>query len=165
MLTSRRRERPAPERQAFAVLGQSNILIVDDDIDYSCLVRIAFQEAQVTNPIEVLKDGWSAVQHLNALISAHTPQNESLPSLILLDLGMPKISGLEVLSWIRSQSDFAAIPVLVFTGIEAEAERVQAMQAGATWMYVKPSSYRELVRQIEQIRDTYLEPREIAHAL
>jgi DNA-binding response OmpR family regulator len=144
--------------------GQSSILIVDDDMDYSCLVRVAFQDAHVTNPVEVLNDGWSAVKHLNTVRNAHTTDNDGLPILILLDLAMPKLSGLEVLNWIRSQPELAAIPVLVFTGIEAGTERMRAMQSGAASMYVKPSSYRELVRQIEEIRDSYLEPREVAHA-
>jgi DNA-binding response OmpR family regulator len=139
-------------------------LIIDDDANYSCLLLVAFQEAHVENPIAVINDGWKAVNHLKSLAAGSLSHLGNTPALVLLDLRMPKVSGLEVLRWIRSEPGLAGVPVMVFTGMEAGDEQAQAMELGATSFHVKPFSYRELVQQVASIRDCYLEPQQLAKA-
>jgi len=78
---------------------------------------------------------------------------------------MPKLSGLDVLRSIRSEPHLANVPVIIFTGLErGEEERSNALKLGATSLHVKPSSYRELVREAQELRENYLETHELKNA-
>lgn len=140
------------------------ILIIDDDIDYSCLLELALLEAQVKHPIMLIHDGGAALVYLRQVVAKHRLAADSIPALVLLDLRMPKVGGLEVLRWIRSEPLFAETPVAVFTGVEADDEQSQAMALGASSLQVKPFSYRELVDTARSLRDHYLDGRVLKHA-
>jgi two-component system response regulator len=143
------------------VFGDGSILIIDDDLDYSCLLHLALLEAQVSNPIEVINDSLAAVDYLRG----RSAQARHIPVLVLLDLKMPKVSGLEVLRSIRREPYLANVPVIIFTGLErGEEERSNALKLGATSLHVKPFSYRELVREAQELRKNYLETHELKHA-
>lgn len=142
----------------------SRILIVDDDVDYASLLQIAFQEAGVGNPIEVFHDGGEAVDYLSKPVPSDQHLPEDVPALVLLDLKLPRLNGLEVLRWIRQQPRLASVPVLLFTGAETETTESHAIELGAAALRVKPFSYRELMGEVERIRDGYLEPRQLSKA-
>ncbi len=138
------------------------ILIVDDDADYSCLMQVALHEAQITNRVEVLPDGDAAVTYLGQL--PVRCQNSRFPALMLLDLKLPGLNGLEVLRWMREQPQLTGIPVILFTGSQDSQSQGQALALGAASLRVKPFSFNELVREVLAIRDNYLQPQEIRHA-
>ena len=140
------------------------ILVIDDDEDYSCLVEIAFQEAGVDYPMELAQDGWQAVDYLSRTAPENADATAAIPSLVLLDLRMPGITGLEVLRWIRSQPYLNDVPVVVFTGLEAGEEPSQAFDLGATSLRLKPFAYRELVEEAKHLNEMYLEAHEVRHA-
>ena len=144
-----------------SVKDNQAIVIVDDDRDYSCLLEAAFQELQVPNPIAILDDGWAAV---NFLKQADASQPIEIPALVLLDVRMPGLGGFEVLRWLRRQQQFQGVPVVVFTGAQQDHEGARAIASGAAAFYVKPFSYRELVRQAAGLRDAYLSAGELKHA-
>ena len=132
------------------------IIIIDDDVDYSCLLQIAFNEVGVGNPIELIHDACVAVRYFKQFEPGAKPLREPHPALVLLDLRMPKIGGLEMLRWIRKEPRLKQMPVAVFTGVETNEELSQAMAAGASSIHVKPFSYRELVESARSLRDRYL---------
>lgn len=142
--------------------GGSTILIIDDDVDYACLLQVAFEETRISRPIELVHDGGAALERLGP--SACKNVDGSLPCLILLDLRMPGISGLEVLGWIRHQEHLAQIPVVVFTGLEAGKESIQAAALGASAIHVKPFSYKELINEVKGLREAYLDEGTLKHA-
>ncbi len=141
-----------------------HILIIDDDLDYSCLLQVAFEEACVTNPTLIIHDGRSAVNYLKQMGTGGSDDADTVPALVLLDLRLPGLSGLEVLSWIRGEPRLAGIPVLVFTGMEGGEEPLRARELGAASLQLKPFSYRDLVQTVEAIRTHYLEPIELPKA-
>ena len=141
---------------------ENGILIIDDDVDYCCLMQLALQEAEVTNPTEAVHDGWAAIHHLEQLAPGRLAG--ILPGLILLDLRMPGLSGLEVLHWIRNQYFLKAAPVVVFTGMEDGKELAQVVAAGASSVHAKPFSYKELVLEARQLKEAYLESHVLRHA-
>src|ERR1700694_2508852 len=132
-----------------------SILVIDDDPDYLCLLQIAVQEARISYQLEIKQDGRAAVNYLQQFDSQEAVG--SPPGLILLDLRMPGVSGLEVLRWIRSQQYLDDVAVVVLTGIESEDELAQAIQLGATSFRVKPFSYRQLVQEIKDLSAIYLD--------
>jgi two-component system response regulator len=140
-----------------------SILVIDDDPDYLCLLQIAVQEARISYPLEIKQDGRAAVNYLQQFASQKAAVG-SPPGLILLDLRMPRVSGLEVLRWIRSQQYLDDVAVVVLTGIESEDELAQAIQLGATSFRVKPFSYRQLVQEIKDLSAIYLDPHEVKQA-
>ena len=142
----------------------ATILIIDDDADYSCLLELALAEARVNNPIKSIHDGSAALIYLRQVAAKSQLAVDSIPALVLLDLRMPKISGLEVLRWIRNEPRLARVPVAVFTGVEAADEQSQALALGASSLQVKPFAYRELVQTARSLRNQYLEPHELKHA-
>jgi DNA-binding response OmpR family regulator len=146
------------------IKGPRPVLIVDDDVDYSCLMQVALMEAQVNNPILVINDGCAALDYGKCSQSEYPWGNGEVPALVLLDLWMPKISGLEVLSWMRGLSRWTKVPVVVFTGVEAGDEPSQALALGASSVLMKPFTYRELVQTARELRDSYLADRILVQA-
>ena len=151
------------QREKLFVIGNQSIVIVDDDRDYSYLLQAAFQELEVQNPIALLEDGWAAVKYLEQTrTGGHEPIG--FPALVVLDLKMPRLGGLEVLRWIRRQEQLLHVPVVVVSGAEENQEGSRAIASGATAFYVKPFSYRELVQQATHLRDSYLAVTRLEHA-
>jgi DNA-binding response OmpR family regulator len=140
------------------MLDQRSILVIDDDSDYCCLLQSAFREAHVDNPIEVTSDGWTAINSLRRLASTGEP------ALVLLDLLLPRLSGVEVLRWIRSQPRLDNVPIVVFTGLEGGEETSKARALGAASLRVKPFSYHDLVQEVKKLQELYLRPQELKHA-
>lgn len=139
------------------------ILIIDDDVDYSCLLQVALLEAPVANPVEVINDGCAAMQYLKTLGNDLRTASHYL-ALVLLDLRMPKFSGLGVLRWMRSEPYLAAVPVVVCTGLEAGDEPSQALALGAATLLEKPFCYRELLSAVRNLRDRFLSHPELRQA-
>jgi CheY-like chemotaxis protein len=138
------------------------ILLIDDDVDFCCLFQIAFEEARITPGIEVIHDGWAAVENLRERLESGMPG--AVPRLILLDLRMPGFSGLEVLRWIREQSPLDPVAVVVFTGLEEAREHARAIRLGATALRLKPFAYRDLIKEAADLRDTFVEDGALKHA-
>ena len=123
------------------------ILLVEDnpmDVD---LTRRAFSRHNLANPLEVARDGKEALD----LISGWKEGNV-VPSVILLDLKLPKVSGLEVLRAIRAHPAFGTVPVVVLTSSSEDNDIHEAYSLGANSYIVKPVEFEkfiEVARQIE----------------
>jgi CheY-like chemotaxis protein len=136
--------------------GESAILLVEDDQADVMLLRQALRKAQVTNLVSVVKDGQEAIQYLSREGPyADRPKNPS-PFLVLLDLRLPKLSGFEVLEWIRDQKDLAGLVVIVMTGSDHVPDVNKAHELGANSYLVKPTSFHELVGLVKGIKDRWL---------
>ena len=122
------------------------LLIEDNPMDVD-LTRRAFIRHNVTNPLEVLRDGQEALDFLSGYKSG-----EHAPSVVLLDLKLPKVSGLEVLRAFRKHSIFGTIPVVVLTSSAEDVDIHEAYLLGANSYIVKPVDFDKFIdvaRQIE----------------
>ena len=128
------------------------ILLVEDDANDALVARRALERAGVTAPITHLQDGEEAINYLAAYTPFHDRAKHPLPSLILLDLKMPKLSGFEVLSWLQSRPELAKIPVVVLTGSMLPADRKQAQNLGAVGFEVKPVEFEQIVAIAQNIK-------------
>ncbi len=125
-----------------------NILLVEDnpmDVD---LTQRAFARRKLINTLQVARDGEEVLAHLT-----HWEAGEPVPVMILLDLKLPKISGLEVLRRIKTHPQFRLIPIIVLTTSSEEQDIQTAYQLGANSYVVKPvdfDQFTEVTRQIER---------------
>jgi len=128
---------------------QSNnpiLLVEDNPVDLDLTLR-AFAASKLANPIEVARDGEEALAFIKKW-----EQGESLPVVILLDLKLPKVNGLEVLQAIKNHPDFKTIPVVILTTSAESADVRSAYQSGANSYIIKPvdfDKFIEVARHIE----------------
>jgi len=113
------------------------------------LVRRAFKAAFIDNPLHVVRDGEEAIAYLQGEGMYSNRAENPLPSLILLDLKMPRLDGLGVLRWIRSQQGFSGTAVVILSSSDQPENIRQAYEAGATSFHVKPTSLVELERFVK----------------
>src|SRR5262245_59108944 len=121
------------------------ILLVEDREDDVFLIRRAFKDAFVTNPLHVVRDGDEAISYLKGENKYSNREEFPLPDLMLLDLKMPKIDGFEVLKWIREQPSLAALRVVVLTSSEDLHDVNRAYKLGANSFMVKPLEFHDVV--------------------
>ncbi|HZK92578.1 MAG TPA: response regulator [Prolixibacteraceae bacterium] len=116
------------------------ILIVEDNpIDLDLTLR-AFAAKKLSNPIQVARDGEEALQYME-----RWEKGELWPVVVLLDLNMPKINGLEVLQKIKSHPDFKAIPVVILTTSSESSDLQAAYRLGANSYIVKPVDFEKFL--------------------
>ena len=127
------------------------ILLVEDNPDDVELTRIAFREAKVANNLVVVSDGAEALDYLFAR-GAYAERNpDDLPSIVLLDLNLPKVDGREVLQAIRANEKTRSIPVVVLT-TSTEPFDVEASYALGVNSYIqKPVDFERFVWAVQQV--------------
>jgi CheY-like chemotaxis protein len=114
------------------------ILLVEDSEDDVFFMTRAFTAAGLLTPLARAENGQKAIEYLSGKPPYNDRTRFPLPSLVLLDLKMPFLSGFEVLRWIRSQSPCLRVPVIVFTTSNQERDVETAYELGANAYIVKP---------------------------
>jgi len=132
------------------------ILYVEDDDDDAFLVQLGFQKAAVPNPIVVVPNGREAIDYLAGTGKYSSRADEPLPCLLLLDLKMPGVTGLEVLKWIRTTPRVSTILVLMLTSSNQDADIHRAYLQGANGYLVKPSKIEDIVIMAKAVKDYWL---------
>lgn len=120
------------------MMSSPHILLVEDNEDDVILVQRSLRKAGVTAPVHVVRDGDEAIAFLERAAVA-----PSLPALVLLDLKLPRRSGLEVLAWIRAHQGLASLPVVMFTTSTQDADVGEAYRLGANSYLKKPATVQE----------------------
>ena len=124
--------------------NHSSILLVEDNPRDVELIRRAFRQARMANPINVVTDGVEAMDYLSGT-GVYTDRTQyPLPFLVLLDLNLPKVSGLEVLQWIRQQREFEKMCVVILTSSKEAADTERAYALGANSYLSKPGNFEQL---------------------
>lgn len=110
-----------------------SVVVVEDDESARVLIVRYLAKLQLCNPVRVAEDGQRAVEVLEA--------EEGVPALVLLDVGLPHRSGLEVLAWIRQQPRLASVPVVMLTGSSELDDVDRAHDLGISSYLVKPVGF------------------------
>jgi two-component system response regulator len=131
------------------------ILQVEDDPNDVFFLQHAMKKAGVANPIQVASDGREAIDYLKGAGKFADREKFPLPCLVLLDLKLPYVMGLDVLKWIRQRSGLALIVVLL-TASGEDADIAAAYRLGANGFLVKPSEASKLVDMVKAIKDFWL---------
>jgi CheY-like chemotaxis protein len=136
--------------------GSETILLADDDADDRMLVRDALADCGAANPLFCVEDGEALLAYLRQIGPYGEPGRAPRPSLILLDLNMPKKDGREALKEIKADPDLADIPVVVLTTSTAAKDMQRSYELGASSVVVKPVTYVGLVLLMQSVLDTWL---------
>jgi CheY-like chemotaxis protein len=130
-----------------------SVLLVDDDPGDVMLVREAFQDHKVGNMLSVVSDGVEALEYVRGQGSYAEAVR---PDLILLDLNLPRKSGIEVLEEIKSDPALSTILVVVLTTSEAEEDIVRAYKLHANAYITKPVDFEQFTKIVHQIDDFFI---------
>ena len=121
-----------------------SILIVEDDANDVFFLSEAIRRSEVNIPFDVVNDGQSAIEFLSKAHERMQTAAGPVPCIVLLDLNLPRRSGMEVLRWIRQESPCKMIVVVILTASNSEADMRQAYQHGANSYVVKPTDVTRL---------------------
>lgn len=127
------------------------ILLAEDDKDHVVLMQRALQKANLANPLLVVRDGEEAIQYLDGRGEFSDRRQYPLPSLLFLDLKMPKRQGLEVLGWLRGDPRFRRLPVVILTSSIEAVDIQNAYALGVDSYLVKPVQVSVLVELVKAI--------------
>jgi len=133
------------------------LLLVEDDANDIFFLKFAMESAALDNPLRVVEDGKEAIDYLSGEGRFANREAHPLPHLVLLDLRLPRISGFEVLKWIREQSHFASLPVIILTTSPLETDVEKAYALGASSYVVKPTNPITLIEILKCIKRYWLD--------
>jgi CheY-like chemotaxis protein len=149
------------------ISDRPTILLVEDDPNDVLLIQRAFRKANLANPVQVATDGDEAVAYLEGQGEFVDRSAHPLPALVLLDLKLPRRSGLEVLEWMRAQPGLRRIPVAVLTSSRESIDVNRAYDLGANSYLVKPVGIESLIEMVKALDVYWLilnEPPEVGGA-
>jgi len=132
------------------------ILLAEDDENHVLLVRRAFAKAHILNPLHVVTDGEEVIAYLKGEGPYANRAEFPLPSLLLLDLKMPRKDGFQVLEWIRSQPALSRLRVVVLTSSESIRYVNRAYDLGANSFLTKPSDFEEFLAVIRALQGYWI---------
>ncbi|CAM3630955.1 response regulator [Bordetella sputigena] len=126
------------------------ILLVEDNPNDIELTLTALRQCNIANDVIVLRDGAEALDYVYRR-GAHAGRPLGEPSVILLDLKLPKVDGLEVLERIKSDADHKQIPIVMLTSSKEERDLVRSYQSGVNSFVVKPVEFSEFFEAIRNL--------------
>ena len=141
------------------MLNDVPILLAEDDENDIFLMGRAFDRAAIPNPLFVVRNGQEAIDYLSGTGEYSKREKYALPGLLLLDLKMPWMDGFDVLKWLRKQSQFDALPVVIMTSSKLQADVDKTRQFGVYDYRVKPQNFDDLVRMLDDVRKCWLDER------
>jgi CheY-like chemotaxis protein len=139
------------EKSAKPAKKPVTVLHVDDDPNDTTLFQVACAKADVDFELKNIEDANEVIEYLSGIGKYADRTRHQMPGLVLLDLKMPKTTGLDILKWIRSQSVLKHLPVIVLSGSELKEDMHDAYAGGASSYLVKPPSFDSLVSLVKDI--------------
>lgn len=133
------------------------MLLVEDDPNDVLLLQRAFRKAKANTPLYVVSDGQAAVDYLAGRGAYADRATHPLPSLVLLDLKLPRKSGHEVLEWLRAQPMLKRLPVVLLTSSKEPMDINRAYELGANSYLVKPVAFAELLHMARALELYWLQ--------
>ena len=127
-----------------------SILLAEDNPNDVEMTLSGLAELRLANQVVVVRDGAEALDFLHSR-GKYSSRNDGNPAVILLDLKMPKVDGLEVLSEVKSNVELRAIPVVMLTSSAEESDLIKSYRLGVNAYVVKPVNYREFINAIKQV--------------
>ena len=131
--------------------SKGTILLVEDNADDEALTLRAFKKNGIANPIVVVRDGAEALDYLFARNNYQDRTPAELPAVVLLDLNLPKLGGIDVLRQIRSDERTRRLPVVVLTSSKEERDLISCYDSGANSYVKKPVDFVNFMVAVRQL--------------
>lgn len=127
------------------------VMLIEDNIDHAELVIRTLEEHRIANRVRHFADGQTALDYLFRRREFSDPETSRRPHLILLDLRLPRIDGVEVLQAIKNDDELKSIPVVILTISEAEKDVIRAYMHHANSYLVKPVGFEEFKKLMDDL--------------
>ncbi|GAA6616966.1 response regulator [Scytonema sp. NUACC26] len=137
-------------------LTEYTILVAEDDPNDAFFIQRAFQKTQLIHTLKVLEDGDAVINYLSGVGEYANRERYPLPTLLLLDIKLPRLSGLEVLEWIRQQPDLKRLLVIMLTSSDQDSDINSAYELGANSYLTKPIGIDNLQEMVNIINQYWL---------
>ena len=132
-------------------MNRKNILLVEDNPSDVKLTKRALEQNQITNELIVAEDGAEALDYLFATGRYAGREVRDLPAVVLLDLKLPRIDGLEVLKKIRANEHTRLMPVVILTSSDQEVDMIASYNLGANSYIRKPVDYKQFTDAVRTL--------------
>jgi CheY-like chemotaxis protein len=130
-----------------------DVLLVEDDPGDVLMTREVFELSPISSTLHVVSDGEQAMHFLRR---THAFTGAPRPGLILLDLNLPRLGGLEVLAEVKADQNLLTIPVVILTTSQAENDILASYQLHANAYITKPANFDQFTQAIQQVDDFFL---------
>jgi len=130
---------------------ERSILLVEDSDDDVILIQRALRKGGITAPIHIARDGEEALAYFEGTGKFFRAPRLPLPTLVLLDLKLPRKNGLEVLQWVRGHRTLATLPIVVFTTSTEPSDLERAYALGANSYLKKPVTLNETTELLKTV--------------
>lgn len=132
------------------------IMVVEDEENDFYLLERAFKKNKITNPIQWMKDSMEALHYLKGEGIYANRKEFPFPEIVILDLKTPRMTGLELLAWIRDHPECRVIPTIIMSSSKQDSDVQKAYELGANTYFVKPSDFQTLVEMTKSLHDYWL---------
>ncbi|MBI5593651.1 MAG: response regulator [Deltaproteobacteria bacterium] len=128
-----------------------SILLVEDNPQDEMLILRALRKINLANQVDVARDGQQAVDYLFRQGEFVARAGSDLPTVVLLDIGLPRLSGLEVLERLRADRRTRLLPVVILTSSDEERDRLKSYESGANSFVRKPLDFKEFAETVARL--------------
>lgn len=132
------------------------VLYAENDENDAFIMRLCWKRVPVNHALHVVEDGQYAIDYLSGVNGFADRERYPLPTLLLLDLSMPRCTGFDVLNWVRAQPQFERLPVLIVSSSNQEKDKTAAERLGANGYVVKPAGVAGFVEVIRDWQQKWL---------
>ena len=132
-------------------MSTKEILLVEDNPDDQELVLRSLKRANIANEVVVAQDGVQALEYLFGVPGGAPRERSEMPALVLLDLKLPRIGGIEVLKRIRERSETSCLPVVILTSSSEDEDMIRSYESGANSYVRKPVDFVEFAAAVREL--------------
>jgi two-component system, response regulator len=132
------------------------ILLVEDNPDDVVLTRMALEKSRIVNKLVVATDGEEALEYLFGQGKYADRDSWQLPEVVLLDLKLPRVDGLEVLKQIRANPATSLLPVVILTSSSEDRDMIKSYKLGCNSFIIKPVDFNQFVNAVQQLQMYWL---------
>ncbi|MFO7985024.1 MAG: response regulator [Desulfatiglandaceae bacterium] len=129
-----------------------DILLVEDNPDHAELTLKALTQNNILNEVHWISDGQEALDFMYHRGSYNDPERYPRPGLILLDIRLPKVDGLDVLKQLKEDPQFKSIPVIMLTTSDRDEEIARSYAGGANSYVVKPMDFKNFMKKVRELK-------------
>jgi len=135
---------------------KKKILLIEDDIDHADLITEVLEKNGIKNEIILMKDGQEVIDYFQGKYVNTTERIADKISLIVLDLNLPKINGMDVLRFLKKNPGYCSIPVVIFSTTSEVRVIAEGYKNGANSFITKPISYENFVEKMKILKEYWL---------